>query len=427
VTRRGWLRAGAALALALGAAAGAVAWLNLRDEDPVDAVATPFAATPAQVARGAYLARIGDCAACHTDRGGAPYAGGKGIATPFGTVYASNLTPDAATGIGAWSAPQFWRAMHNGRSADGRLLVPAFPYPNFTGITRADADALFAFLRSQAPAAQPNRAHALRFPYGLQPALAVWRALFFTPGRDAPDPARPALWNRGAYLVRTLGHCSACHAPRNAFGATTRSLELSGGLVPMQGWYAPSLASPAEAGVADWPLPEIAALLKTGLTPRGATLGPMSEVVSRSTQYLDDADADAMAAFLKSLPQTPPPAAASGALPDDLRARGDALYRDRCAACHGDRGQGGAAAGRIAYVPLAGNRLALLESPVNLVRVIVHGGFPPATPGNPRPFGMPPAGQSLKDDDIAALASYVRNAWGNAAPLVSAVDVRAAR
>ena len=179
------------LLIGLVARAGAalVAWLNVRGEDAdvqPDKCADSFVATPEQVARGAYLARAGNCAACHTDRGGAAFAGGKGIATPFGTVFASNLTPDAKTGIGTWSAAQFWRAMHNGRSADGRLLVPAFPYPNFTGITRPDSDALFAFLRTQVPVAQVNRAHALRFPYDLQPALAVWRALFFSPGVYEP-------------------------------------------------------------------------------------------------------------------------------------------------------------------------------------------------------------------------------------------------
>ena len=159
-----WARFVALLALLLLVAAAVVAWLNVRGEDALTGDANSFVATPEQVARGAYLARAGNCAACHTDRGGAAFAGGKGIATPFGTVFASNLTPDAKTGIGTWSAAQFWRAMHNGRSADGRLLYPAFPYPNFTEITRADADALFAFLRSQVPVTQVNRPHALRFP-----------------------------------------------------------------------------------------------------------------------------------------------------------------------------------------------------------------------------------------------------------------------
>jgi mono/diheme cytochrome c family protein len=379
------------------------------------------------VARGDYLARAGNCAACHTDRGGAAYAGGKGIATPFGTVYASNLTPDAKTGIGTWSAAQFWRALHNGRSADGHLLYPAFPYPNFTEITRADADALFAFLRSQVPVAQANRAHALRFPYSLQASLAVWRALFFTPGVYEPMVERSLQWNRGAYLVRALGHCAACHSPRNAFGATRESLELSGGLIPLQNWYAPSLAAGSEAGVADWSNAEVAALLKTGFTPRGAALGPMAEVVFRSTQHLSDADVAAMTEFLRSLPQAPARAAVAPVVDKDAFAHGAALYKDRCASCHGASGEGGSGPLGIVYVPLAGNRKVQLESPANLIHIVVNGGFPPTTAGNPRPFGMPPFGPSLKDDEIAVLATYLRAAWGNAAPPVSALDVLEAR
>jgi mono/diheme cytochrome c family protein len=413
--------------LALGVVlAAVVAWLNVRGEDADVFEAGAPAATPEQVARGAYLARAGNCAACHTDRGGAAYAGGKGIQTPFGTIYASNLTPDAKTGIGNWTAPLFWRALHNGRSADGRLLYPAFPYPNFTEITRADSDALFAFLRTQVPVAQPNRAHALGFPYDLQAALAVWRALFFTPGVYAPVAGQSVQWNRGAYLVRALGHCSACHSPRNRFGATSESLELSGGLIPMQNWYAPSLASTAEAGVADWPSQDVAALFKTGIAPRGAAMGPMAEVVFRSTQYLSDADVAAMTVFLKSLPPTAPHAL-SAVAPEAANPRGHALYDEHCAACHGPHGEGAATANGMAYVPLAGNRLVRLASSANLVHVIVNGGFPPTTAGDPRPFGMPPFGQALKDDDVAALATYVRDAWGNAAPAVSAVDVLQAR
>jgi mono/diheme cytochrome c family protein len=417
----------AALVVLLAAAAALVAWLNVRGEDALTGDADTFVASPEQVARGAYLARAGNCAACHTDRGGAAFAGGKGIATPFGTVFASNLTPDARTGIGAWSAAQFWRALHNGRSADGRLLYPAFPYPNFTEITRADSDALFAFLRSQVPVTQPNRPHALRFPYSLQASLAVWRALFFSPGVYEPVVERSVQWNRGAYLVRALGHCAACHSPRNAFGATRESLELSGGLIPLQNWYAPSLTSSAEAGVADWPAADVAALLKTGLAPRGAALGPMAEVVFRSTQYLDDADIAAMTEFLKSLPQTPPHAVTVVAADKQVRAHGEALYKDHCAACHGARGEGGGGPNGIVYAPLAGNRKVLLETPANLIHIIVNGGFPPTTPGDPRPYGMPPLGPSLKDDEIAVLASYVRSAWGNAAPAVSALDVLDAR
>jgi mono/diheme cytochrome c family protein len=422
-----WARAAAACGVLLLAGAALVAWLNVCGEDALVGDASSFVATHEQVARGAYLARAGNCGACHTDRGGAPFAGGKGIVTPFGTVYASNLTPDAKTGLGAWSAAQFWRAMHNGRSADGHLLYPVFPYPNFTEITRADSDALYAWLRTQLPVAQPNRPHALRFPYDQQASLAVWRALFFSPGVYEPVVERSVQWNRGAYLVRSLGHCAACHSPRNAFGATRDSLELSGGLIPLQNWYAPSLGSSAEAGVADWSSHDVSALLKTGFTARGAALGPMAEVVFRSTQYLTDADIAAMSEFLKSLPQTPPHRAEAVALDKGVHAHGEALYKEHCAACHGANGEGGAALNGIVYVPLAGNRKVLLESPANLIHIVVNGGFPPTTAGNPRPYGMPPFGPSLKDEEIAVLASFVRSAWGNAAPPVSALDVLSAR
>jgi mono/diheme cytochrome c family protein len=413
----------AAALLLLTAAAGTVAWLNVRGEEPLPAAAASAPATLQQIERGGYLARAGNCAACHTERGGAPFAGGKGIATPFGTVYAGNLTPDVKTGIGAWSAAEFWRAMHHGRSRDGRLLYPAFPYPEYTLVTREDSDALHAFLRSQPAVQQANKPHDLRFPYDSQLALAVWRALFFTPGEFRPEPARSAEWNRGAYLVRGLGHCQACHAPRNAFGATDGQLELSGGLIAMQNWYAPSLASPAEAGVQDWKHDEVVQLLKTGAAPRGAAMGPMAEVVFGSTQHLSDDDLQAMATFLKELPVLPAAKPEARQVAAGVTSLGERLYQNQCAQCHGARGEGGGTA----YPALAGHRTVTLASSANLVRVIVSGGFPATTPGNPRPYGMPPFGQALDDAEIAAIASYVRGAWGNAAPPVTPVDVQRVR
>ncbi len=288
-------------------AALAIVALNLRGEDKLPDAPAAFNATPAQVERGRYLALAGNCAGCHTTRGGAPYAGGLGIDTPFGTVYASNLTPDEGAGIGSWSAAHFWRAMHNGRSKDGRLLYPAFPYPSFTRVTREDSDAIYAYLRTVPPAPAPNAPHKLRFPYDTQAALAAWRALFFTPGTFVADPARPAEWNRGAYLVDGLGHCIACHGTRNVLGATEEKLGLAGG--PVENWYAPSLNSKREAGVADWDAQHVVALLKNGTSPRGSVMGPMADVVYRSTQYLSDADLQAMAVFLKQLPEGAPAAA----------------------------------------------------------------------------------------------------------------------
>ncbi|WP_414654570.1 c-type cytochrome [Ideonella sp.] len=397
---------------------------NLRDETPQRGHAASLAITPQLVERGAYLARAGNCATCHTTRGGAEYAGGRGIETPFGIVFAGNLTPDAETGIGRWSAADFWRAMHNGRSKDGRLLVPAFPYPSYTQVSREDADALHAYLRTLPPVRQANRPHELRFPYGTQAALAVWRAMFFEPGSYQPQPQQSAEWNRGAYLVKGLGHCVACHSPRNAFGAITDALEFRGGLIPMQNWYAPSLASPQEAGVADWPTQEVAALLKTGVSPRASVIGPMADVVFRSTQYLTDADLQAMAVFLKGLPQHQGPQRRADAPIDPAALRhGAKLYDKHCASCHGDQGEGA----RGAYPALAGNRMVTLNDPTNLVRMVVGGGFPPTTAGNPAPYGMPPFGPTLANEDIAAVLSHIRNAWGHHAPAVSALEVMRAR
>lgn len=412
-----WL-AGAAIAVV--ALVALVAALNLRDEDPVDATdPAAFRASAEQLQRGAYLARAGNCAACHTARGGAPYAGGDAIATPFGTVYASNLTPDPQHGLGRWNASQFWRAMHNGRGRDGRLLVPAFPYPDYTQVTREDSDAIYAWLRTLAPVAQPNRPHDLRFPYDSQAALAVWRALFFQPGVYAADPSRDAEWNRGGYLVRGLGHCNACHGGRNILGGSA-SLELGGGLIPMQNWYAPSLGAAHEAGVAGWSTAEVVALLKNGVTARASVMGPMAEVVYRSTQHLSDADLRAMALFLQRLP--PVPAPVTDPLPkadSTLMARGSRIYEQHCAQCHGERGEGVAGA----YPSLAGNRAVTMAVPANLIRVVVSGGYLPSTAGNPRPYGMPPFSQTLNDEEIAAVLSFLRRSWGNEAEAVSPFDV----
>jgi mono/diheme cytochrome c family protein len=410
----------ALLVLLALAALGLVA-LNLRGEDPLPATPAAFDPTPAQVERGRYLALAGNCAGCHTARGGAPYAGGVGIETPFGTVFAGNLTPHQEAGIGRWSAAHFWRALHNGRSMDGRLLYPAFPYPSFTRVTREDSDAIYAYLRTVPPAPTLNAAHKLRFPYDTQAALAVWRALFFAPGSFVADPAKPAEWNRGAYLVEGLGHCIACHGTRNVLGATEEKLGLSGGLIPVENWYAPSLNSKREAGVADWDTQHVVALLKNGTSPRGSVMGPMADVVYRSTQYLGEADLNAMAVFLKQLPEAKPadapvPAAASPVRRDaGVMARGAKIYDQQCAYCHGDAGQGAEGA----YPALAGSRAVNMDAVVNLVQVLRHGGFLPSTAGNPRPYGMPPFGHVLDDDGIAAVLSYIRGSWGNDAPPVT--------
>ncbi|WP_426111551.1 cytochrome c [Massilia sp. PWRC2] len=417
-------RAIALLAIVLKALA---VWLFLawpREQHMPSAASADFAASPAVLARGAVLARAGDCMACHTVRGGAPYAGGRLLATPFGAIATPNITPDRASGIGAWSADDFWRALHNGKSRDGRLLYPAFPYPNYTKVTRADADALYAYLHALPAVRQPNAPHQLRFPYNTQAALAGWRLLYFTPAVFAPTPTRSPEWNRGAYLVEGLGHCSACHSARNSAGASDDAL--GGALLPGGAWYAPSLTAAGEAGQQQIAVAEIGALLHGGISSSASVAGPMAEVVEASLQHLADADITAMAVYLQALPATPRvPAQTLAPTPQllQLKQQGRQLYDKHCVACHGADGEGMPPH----YPALAGNRALTMESAVNPIRLVLHGGFAPATGGNPRPYGMPPYGHLLNDAEVAALLSYLRASWGNQAAPVSARSVNALR
>jgi mono/diheme cytochrome c family protein len=409
-------------ALLLAASAGVYLALQPAVDQPATGAADEDRA--ALVARGEYLARAGNCMACHTAPGGAPWAGGRAMDTPFGTIYTSNLTPDPTTGLGQWTADDFWKALHEGRARDGRLLYPAFPYTSYTRVTRADADAIWAWLQTMPPVVQPNRPHALRFPYDTQAALLAWRTLYFKPGVFQPDAGRSAEWNRGAYLVQGLGHCSACHAPRNALGGSTDPDALAGGMMPGQNWYAPSLVSPHEASVADWPQAEVVALLRDGITPHATASGPMAEVVFGSTQYLSKADLNAMATYLKALPQTRPVKNEVAGVQDELRReRGAQLYADQCADCHGERGEGLSGV----WPALAGNRAVTMDPPANSIRMVLGGGYAPATGGNPRPYGMPPFAAALSDDDIAMVVSHIRGSWGNGASPVSSVDVQRLR
>lgn len=409
-------RLGLRLLAAVVAVLASGTWWLWPDRSLTVAETGPTRSVTAQVEQGAYLARAGNCMACHTAPGGEPYAGGRPIETPFGTVYSSNLTPDRPNGIGSWTSVDFWRALHEGRARDGRLLYPAFPYTSYTQVSQADADALFAFLRSLPAVAQANRPHAMRWPYDSQLALAAWRALYFEPSVFQNDPAHDAQWNRGAYLVRGLGHCSACHTSRNLLGAIDDRLALAGGTMPMSNWYAPSLLQAAEAGLGQWEIADIVRLLGTGQAGNATVAGPMAEVVLHGTQYLTPEDLTAMAVYLKSLPQQAAPRDAGVAVSSPA---GAAIYDDQCAQCHGPQGEGVPRA----YPALAGNRAVLMRSTTNLVQVVLHGGFAPATQGNPRPFGMPPYQLVLDDKAVAAVLTHVRSSWGNQAGAVSELEV----
>lgn len=409
---------------------GADAWHERPGAPANAALGTSTAAQ--SIAQGAYLARIGNCALCHTAPGGAAFAGGRAIDTPFGAVVSTNITPDPAHGIGQWSADDFWRALHHGKSRDGRRLSPAFPYTSYTRVSRTDADALFAFLQTVAPSATPNGASSLAWPFNTQAALAVWRALYFWPqaapadgagqslgasGPSADDAARLA---RGASLVQGLGHCTECHGARGPLGGLVRGKALAGAVLPGVAWYAPSLQSADQAGATS--VADTVALLQTGTSGQRWVNGPMAEVVLHGTQYLSDADAQAIAVYLQAVAQP-----AASAAPRPLMANADPraaqLYADQCAGCHGKSGEGQAGA----YPALTGNRAVLMTPPNNAVLSVLHGGFAPSTAGNPRPFGMPPFLLQLSDADVAAVLTHVRSAWGNQAASVSALEVQQIR
>jgi mono/diheme cytochrome c family protein len=365
---------------------------------------------PALIAKGRYLATVGDCAACHTTQGGIAFAGGRALATPFGNVTAPNITPDRATGLGDWSFEDFWQALHSGKGRHGELLYPVFSYTSYTKVHRDDALAIFAYLQSLPTMSNPASPLGLTFPYNVRNSLKAWRALYFKEGEYQPEPSRSASWNRGAYLVQGLGHCNECHIARDALGGARDDAALSGGQIPEQNWYAPDLSTQAHGGLQGWSEQDIVDLLKTGKSSRGTAFGPMAEVVARSTQYIQDDDLRSIAEYLRSLP--PRPAGKPVDLPFDTKAlasRGADVYEKQCADCHGKNGKGVAGV----YPPLDGNSSVNEPTGINATRVVLLGGFPPATQGNARPYSMPPFAQQLNDADVAAVVTYIRNAWSN--------------
>jgi mono/diheme cytochrome c family protein len=385
--------------------------------------AQPPASASALISKGKYLAQAGDCIACHTNPGGKLFAGNRPMPTPFGTLYSSNITPDPQHGIGKWSADDFYATMHVGRMPDGGLLYPAMPFGDYTKVTRADSDAIFAYLRSVPPVPEPDRPHDLRFPFNNRSLILGWRTLFFKEGTYQPDSTRSAEWNRGAYLVEGLGHCGMCHTAINKLGGSSESKAYQGGLIPMQNWYAPSLTSNKEAGLGDWSIEDISDYLRKGVASRGAVYGPMSEVVHNSLQYMTEEDIRAMAVYLKSIGQgnrLDPEATRVPVAESSLLMRlGKQVYSEQCANCHGAKGAGDPTR----YPPLAGNQSIQMESAVNPLRMVLNGGFPPSTPGNPMPYGMPPFAQSLSNDEVAAVVTYIRSSWGNHGTAISARQV----
>ncbi len=373
------------------------------------------------VARGKALVTTGDCTACHTAAGGAPFAGGRALQTPFGAIMTPNITPDTTTGIGSWSADDFARAMHEGRRPDGGYLYPAFPYTYYTKVTRTDLDAIYAYLRTLPPVTNRVNRNTLPFPFNIRLAMSGWNRLFFTPGTFVPDPKRSEEFNRGAYLVEGLGHCGACHTPFNAFGAAKASKYLEGNQI--DNWTAPNITNDDHAGLGKWSVDDIVQYLKTGQTATTLASGPMKDVIENSTSKMPDADLKAIAVYLKERGTAGSPAPAPLAASDPRMVAGQAIYTDTCMACHTSTGEG------IAHIfpKLAGNVIATQDDPSSLIRIVIAGGRAAATDSRPTAPAMPSLGFRLNDDQVAAVVTYVRNAWGNAASPVTADAVRELR
>ncbi|WP_249779255.1 cytochrome c [Bradyrhizobium sediminis] len=372
------------------------------------------------IARGKALTDAADCASCHTADPSKPFAGGKRIDTPFGAIHSPNLTPDRETGLGAWSDDDFTRAMRYGVAPDGSRYYPAFPYPNFTKMIRDDVLAIRAYLATLPPVRNRPPPPQLRWPLNYRVLMRGWNFLFFRPGIYQPNQQMSAEWNRGGYLVTGASHCGACHTPKNILGADKRGQAYGGGLV--DGWFAPRLDGSDRSGLKSWSVEDITEYLQSGRNGRSHAAGPMAEVVVNSTSRMSDADIRAIAVYLKDLPAgapepavTPPPQAGMTA--------GKAIYARACIACHEADGSG---APRI-YPPLPGNANLQAADPSSTLRIILDGAQTVTTPRAPNTGSMPAYAKQLSDQQVADVTNYIRNSWGNAAPLVTPAQVRKAR
>ncbi|WP_449424854.1 c-type cytochrome [Rhodanobacter lindaniclasticus] len=414
-----------------------VAGLAACHKSPPPVPAAYDSATPEQQAallkQGEYLARVGDCVACHTAPGGQPFAGGLAMASPIGAIYSTNITPDP-TGIGGYSYGDFDNALRHGIRKDGSTLYPAMPYPSYARITDADTQALYAyFMHGVAPVAQANKATGIHWPLSMRWPLAIWRRLFAPKvvAWQAPAGADPQV-SRGAYLVEGLGHCGACHTPR-AWTLQEKALSDGDGRVflsgsaPLEGWIAKNLRGDHKDGLGSWSEPQLVQFLKTGRSERSAVFGGMSDVVEHSTQYFSDADLAAIARYLKSLPAQDPNDApnhyddrvAKALWQGDDSQPGAAIYLDNCAACHRSDGQGYA---RV-FPALAGNPVLQTADATSLINLVLQGDTLVATRTAPSTFTMPGFAWRLSDREVADVVTFIRGSWGNQAAPVSAHDV----
>lgn len=397
--------------------------------------------SPELIKQGEYLSRAGDCVACHTAKGGEPYAGGLPMATPIGTIFATNITPDPKTGIGNYSLEDFDKAVRHGIAKDGYTLYPAMPYPSYARVTDEDLKALYAyFMHGVKPVEQANRESEIPWPLSMRWPLAAWRTAF-APAVEAQTSSGPLKYEnaqiaRGAYLVQGLGHCGSCHTPR-AVTLQEKALDerdasyLAGGQV-IDGWVAISLRGHAPDGLGDWSEEDIVQTLRNGRNAHFSSIGAMNDVIQHSGQYLTDPDLSAIAQYLKSLPAVPGSSKVAFAASDttakalwagESPSRGAELYVDNCAACHRTDGQGY----KEVFPRLANNPSVLAEDPSSMIRLILDGSRLPSTQQAPSDLVMPGFGWRLDDQEAAQLVSFIRNSWGNQAPQVSAKEVSAVR
>jgi len=384
--------------------------------------------------KGEYLARAGDCVACHSVPGGKAFAGGLKMGTPLGAIYSTNITPDKDTGIGNYSFEDFDRAVRQGVAKDGHHLYPAMPYPSYVKIADADMRALYDFFMKEVPPVkQANPPSEITGIKSWRWPLAIWNWMFMDKGVYQTSSDHDAAWNRGAYLVQGLGHCGACHTPRGAAFQEKALDDRNGAFLAgaeLDAWYAPSLRGDARTGLGGWSQGDIAAFLKTGHNDKGVAFGSMLDVVNNSTPYLSDDDLNGMAAYLKSLGPTAQQAAytydnstttalESGKSLD----AGGKLYNGYCLTCHGADGKG-----QVPFLPpLAGNPVVADKDASSLINIVLNGAQTVVVKGMPDSYRMPQYRVQLTDDEIASVLSFVRNAWGNGAPAVAAADVKKLR
>jgi mono/diheme cytochrome c family protein len=353
---------------------------------------------------GEYVARAADCMSCHTASPDKPFAGGNPLKSAYGIIYGTNITADRETGIGNWTKEDFVRALRQGIRKDGAYLYPAMPYTSYTKMSPRDLDALWEYIHSLPPISNSVPKNTLPFPLSVRSGMAVWQSLYFKPGLFEPIAGKAARWNRGAYLVQALGHCNDCHTPRNIAQGPEAEHQLSGAQI--EGWYAPDISSDSVSKLLAWNTGQLAKFLKTGVAPDNAkAVGPMQEVIHDSLQYLSDSDLQAMAAYLKDQsPDVQPVTPTKSSLP--RLGEGKLLYQDHCSSCHQNNGKG--ISGTVPA--LAGNDAVTGGEPYNVIMAMLEGFAPQGNWGAMASFA-----ETLNDDQISAIANYVRTAWGNAA------------